>query len=114
MQTGLELPFSLLFVTRISPGKLPWPLRRLCWTAEIVSLFLIVPLIGCSKNEAKPIAQPPEVQVADVLEQDVPVYGEWVAQLNGPVNADITPKVQGYLLHQLCERIVRKEGTTAF
>jgi membrane fusion protein (multidrug efflux system) len=31
---------------------------------------------------------------------DVPIYGEWVAQLNGPVNADITPKVQGYLLKQ--------------
>jgi len=100
MQTGPELPSALPFVTRIPPGKLLWPLRRLCWTAEIVSLFLIVPLIGCGKNEAKPTAQPPEVQVADVLEQDVPVYGEWVAQLNGPVNADITPKVQGYLLHQ--------------
>ena len=34
------------------------------------------------------------------MQQDVPVYGEWVAQLNGPVNADITPKVQGYLLSQ--------------
>ena len=27
-------------------------------------------------------------------------FEEWVAQLNGPVNADITPKVQGYLLKQ--------------
>ena len=43
---------------------------------------------------------PPEVVVASVVQQDVPVYGEWVAQLNGPVNADITPKVQGYLLSQ--------------
>ena len=25
---------------------------------------------------------------------------EWVAQLNGPTNAEITPKVQGYLLTQ--------------
>jgi hypothetical protein len=29
-----------------------------------------------------------------------PAYGEWVAQWNGPVNADITPMVQGYLLSQ--------------
>ena len=29
-----------------------------------------------------------------------PSYDEWVAQLNGPVNAEITPKVQGYLLRQ--------------
>jgi membrane fusion protein (multidrug efflux system) len=38
--------------------------------------------------------------VANVVQRDVPIYGEWVAQLNGPVNADITPKVQGYLLQQ--------------
>ena len=34
------------------------------------------------------------------MQQNVPIYQEWVAQLNGPVNADITPKVQGYLLKQ--------------
>jgi membrane fusion protein (multidrug efflux system) len=38
--------------------------------------------------------------VATVVQQDVPIYNEWVAQLNGPVNAEITPKVQGYLLKQ--------------
>ncbi len=43
---------------------------------------------------------PPEVLVSEVMQQSVPVYGEWVATLNGPVNADITPKVQGYLLKQ--------------
>ncbi|MGA9569097.1 MAG: efflux RND transporter periplasmic adaptor subunit, partial [Candidatus Acidiferrales bacterium] len=30
----------------------------------------------------------------------MPIYNDWVAQLNGPVNAEITPKVQGYLLKQ--------------
>ena len=43
---------------------------------------------------------PPEVLVADVVQQDVPIYEQWVSTLNGPVNADITPKVQGYLLKQ--------------
>ncbi|HEX3438672.1 MAG TPA: efflux RND transporter periplasmic adaptor subunit [Pseudacidobacterium sp.] len=38
--------------------------------------------------------------MASVIQQDVPLYGVWVAQLNGPVNAEITPKVQGYLLQQ--------------
>jgi membrane fusion protein (multidrug efflux system) len=33
-----------------------------------------------------------------VIEQDVPIYNEWVAQLNGDVNAQIVPKVQGYVL----------------
>jgi membrane fusion protein (multidrug efflux system) len=36
----------------------------------------------------------------DVIQQDVPTYNEWVAQLNGDVNAQIMPKVQGYVLRQ--------------
>jgi membrane fusion protein (multidrug efflux system) len=43
---------------------------------------------------------PPEVEVTDVVQRDVPTYQEFVAQLNGPINAEITPKVQGYLLQQ--------------
>jgi RND family efflux transporter MFP subunit len=66
----------------------------------IFSLLLALMLQGCSKTEVRPPLQPPDVAVAEVVSQDVPVYGEWVAQLNGPVNADITPKVQGYLLTQ--------------
>jgi membrane fusion protein (multidrug efflux system) len=57
--------------------------------------------VGCSSEETKPAPPaPPEVTVATVVQQDVPIYNEWVAQLNGPVNAEITPKVQGYLLKQ--------------
>jgi len=63
-------------------------------------LLLTLILIGCAEKEEKPKATPPEVLVADVLQQNVPVYDEWVAQLNGPINVDITPKVQGYLLDQ--------------
>ncbi len=40
------------------------------------------------------------VEVVQVTQQDVPIYEDWVAQINGPVNAEITPKVQGYLLKQ--------------
>jgi membrane fusion protein (multidrug efflux system) len=62
--------------------------------------FLFIALIGCAK-EAPPVqAAPPDVMVANVVQQNVPIYGEWVSQLNGPVNAEITPKVQGYLLQQ--------------
>ncbi len=37
---------------------------------------------------------------SQVVQRDVPIYQEWVAQLNGPNNAQITPRVQGYLLRQ--------------
>jgi RND family efflux transporter MFP subunit len=67
---------------------------------SLVTVLMWVALIGCGKKEAPPPPGPPDVTVANVIQRDVPVYGEWVAQLNGPVNADITPKVQGYLLQQ--------------
>ena len=57
-------------------------------------------LSGCDKKEEAAKPTPPEVLVADVAQQNVPIFEEWVAQLTGPVNADITPKVQGYLLKQ--------------
>ncbi len=60
-----------------------------------VPLFL---LAGCEKKEAAGPPPPPAVKVAEVIQQDVPVYTEWVAQLNGDTNAEITPKVQGYVL----------------
>jgi membrane fusion protein, multidrug efflux system len=57
-------------------------------------------LSGCEAKKQASKPKPPEVQVVDVVQQDVPIFEEWVAQLTGPVNADITPKVQGYLLKQ--------------
>jgi RND family efflux transporter MFP subunit len=76
--------------------------RRLHRNAILLALFTLALLLltGCEKKEEKPKAGPPEVLVAEPLQQDVPIVKEWVAQLNGPVNADITPKVQGYLLKQ--------------
>jgi membrane fusion protein (multidrug efflux system) len=68
--------------------------------AVLGGIFLLLPLSGCrEKPKAEPPA-PPEVQVTEVAQKDVPIYQDWVAQLNGPVNADITPKVQGYVLTQ--------------
>ena len=65
-----------------------------------IAALLLTRLAGCAEKEAPAPPAPPEVTVAAVVQQDVPMYDEWVAQLNGPVNAEITPKVQGYLLKQ--------------
>ncbi len=40
------------------------------------------------------------MEVAPVRQQDVPIYREWVATLDGYVNAQIQPQVTGYLLAQ--------------
>ncbi|MFZ0085966.1 MAG: efflux RND transporter periplasmic adaptor subunit [Candidatus Acidiferrales bacterium] len=65
-----------------------------------IGTFLLTGLVGCAEKQTPAPPAPPEVTVATVVQQDVPIYNEWVAQLNGPVNAEITPKVQGYLLKQ--------------
>ncbi len=67
------------------------------------ALLCCLPLLllgGCEKKEAPPPPAPPTVKVVDVIQQDVPIYVEWVAQLNGDTNAQITPKVQGYVLNR--------------
>lgn len=84
-----------------SPLKLTHGGRRRGQAGTAVcSLLLLLTLTGCESKEESPKAGPPEVQVAEAMQQDVPIYQEWVAQLNGPVNAEVTPKVQGYLLRQ--------------
>ena len=42
----------------------------------------------------------PEVVVADVVQRNVPVYSDWVGTTLGFVNADIYPKISGYLVKQ--------------
>ncbi|RZU40767.1 efflux RND transporter periplasmic adaptor subunit [Edaphobacter modestus] len=74
--------------------------RGLGFATTVAALLFLLLMIGCKKNEAPPPPAPPEVEVTTVIEQNVPIYKEWVAQLNGQVNADITPKVQGYLLRR--------------
>ena len=43
---------------------------------------------------------PPTVVIAQVIEKDVPLYSEWVGTTEGFVNAQIHPKISGYLLKQ--------------
>jgi membrane fusion protein, multidrug efflux system len=56
-------------------------------------------LSGCESD--KPTAAgPPEVEVVEVTQKDVPITREWVATLSGLVNADIRAQVSGYLVKQ--------------
>jgi membrane fusion protein (multidrug efflux system) len=85
-------------------GKLrifSWPGQRnrsFDFVTIVAGMCLLLAGTGCEEKEAAPPPSPPDVEVTDVIQRDVPIYQEWVAQLNGQVNADITPKVQGYLL----------------
>lgn len=56
---------------------------------------------GCSKS--KPPVQAmaaTNVEVVQVEQKDMPVYGEWIGTLDGMVNAEIKAQVSGYLLKQ--------------
>ncbi len=65
-----------------------------------LGLLLLLSLCACAKREARAVAPTPEVEVTNVVKQDVPIYGEWIAVLDGYVNAQIQPQVSGYLMKQ--------------
>ena len=70
------------------------------WSAASLAMVLSLAVCGCKKAAAPVAAQVPEVVVTTVVQRDVPVYSEWVGTTEGFVNADIYPKITGYLLKQ--------------
>lgn len=61
--------------------------------------LLIFSAIGCAGKSAGELP-PATVEVAQVQQKDVPIYGEWIGTLDGFVNADVRAQVTGYLLRQ--------------
>ncbi len=117
MQTGPRLSKSEISSsggTRHQP--IVWAARKFGMIAPAVALVLgALLLVGCEKKEEAAKPGPPEVGVVEPVVQDVPIVDEYVAQLNGPVNAEITPKVQGYLLRQNYQNgFFVKEGQLLF
>jgi RND family efflux transporter MFP subunit len=71
--------------------------------SRLVLALLLVSVsfaVGCGKTNAAPAIPVPEVEVASVVQQDVPIVSEWVATLDGYVNAQIQPQVTGYIIRQ--------------
>jgi len=71
--------------------------------ARLVLFLLPVTVVfvaGCGSPKAASPLPSPEVEVASVVQKDVPIYSEWVATLDGYVNAQIQPQVTGYVIRQ--------------
>jgi RND family efflux transporter MFP subunit len=68
----------------------------------LVGVVILLNALGCSNEKVRAAGPPPPqvVEVAPVIQQDVPIQGEWVGTLEGYVNAQIQPQVSGYLIHQ--------------
>ncbi len=64
-------------------------------------LLLSLMAAACGRGNVHAAPPPtPQVRVAPVIQQDVPVYSDWVATLDGYVNAEIRPQVSGYITKQ--------------
>jgi membrane fusion protein (multidrug efflux system) len=63
----------------------------------LACLAALLPLALAACKEAAPAAPPPDVVVTNVVQQDVPIYFEWVGTTDGNVNAQIRARVNGYL-----------------
>src|SRR5205809_7589406 len=64
----------------------------------VVAVIFVV--AGCERQAGSKTTTPSpllEVLVAEVIQQDVPIYFEWIGTTEGYVNAQIRPRVQGYL-----------------
>jgi membrane fusion protein, multidrug efflux system len=72
-------------------------------TAQLfcASVLALSAVGGCSSKEEKPLPPLPIVTVAPVVQKQVPIHQEWVGTMSGNVDAEIRPKVEGYLLARL-------------
>lgn len=73
-------------------------LGRLMRSSPTLIYFLILAApVACSKTEAPPPPAPPEVQVAEVVQKDMPIYIELVGATLGSQDVEIRARVEGYL-----------------
>jgi len=73
-----------------------WP----TYLAVIAPMILSLGFAGCGSGRAAIKLPDTEVVVARPLQQNVPIQSEWVATLDGYVNAEIRPQVSGYIIRQ--------------
>jgi RND family efflux transporter MFP subunit len=92
LQFGEGLSVLPIFPPRVST-------RQLCTLGVLFTVLIIAN--GCSSSAEKPAPPPPGVTVTPAIQRDVPIHQEWVGTMSGNVDADIRPKVEGFLLRRL-------------
>lgn len=73
------------------------------WIAGVLGVVIIGLIIGAIRPKGVSGAAasvPPVVEVVQVEQKSVPIYGVWIGTLDGLVNADVRAQVTGYLLRQ--------------
>jgi membrane fusion protein, multidrug efflux system len=73
------------------------------WIGGAFCLVVVGLIIGAVRPKHVSGAQPgasPDVEVVQVEQKDVPIYGEWIGTLDGLTNADVRAQVTGYIMKQ--------------
>jgi RND family efflux transporter MFP subunit len=87
----------------VGEGNVNFLAKYKYWIGGAFGLFVIALIIGAIRPKGvsgAPTAAPPEVQVVQVEQKDVPIYGQWIGTLDGLVDADVRAQVTGYLMQQ--------------
>src|SRR5260370_25713762 len=73
------------------------------WIGGAFCLVVIGLVIGAIRPKHVSGAQPgasPDVEVVQVEQKDVPIFGEWIGTLDGLTNADVRAQVTAYIMRQ--------------
>jgi hypothetical protein len=66
-----------------------------CAASRALLCASLLILGGCGCGKAVSPAPASAVEVATAVQRDTPIYTDWVATLDGYVNAEIQPRVSG-------------------
>src|SRR4051812_22334332 len=71
---------------------------------KVLTLVLAVSALGnvaaCRSENAAAAPPPPSAAFVTIVPESVAITGEWIATLDGTVNAQIRPQVSGYLIRR--------------
>src|ERR1700704_3981331 len=84
-------------------GKMNMLTKYKYWIGGAFCLLLIGLIIGAIRPKqvsGAPSGAPLDVEVVQVEQKEIPIYGEWIGTLDGFTNADVRAQVTGYLLRQ--------------
>src|SRR5580700_1386868 len=88
-------------------GTPRWKMHSLSKHKVVIGVVLCLIVVGAivaavlpSKHASGAQSGTPLVEVLQVEQKDVPIYGEWIGTFDGLVNADVRAQVTGYLLKQ--------------
>jgi membrane fusion protein, multidrug efflux system len=65
--------------------------------APVAGSLVLAVLTSCEKQAVVTSIGPPEVLVSAVIQEEVPIFQQWVGTLDGSENADVKARTTGYL-----------------